>query len=141
MSKNIFIATTEPYSGKSIVALGLVNMLLGKAKNVGYFKPIIDPDPKERKDGHIATIIEHFDLAVSYSDTYAFTRTEALQMIQNKSQGEMIDTIIEKFKTLEEAYDFTVIEGSDFVGEGIAYELDANISIAKNMSAPVIIVT
>jgi phosphate acetyltransferase len=141
MSKNIFIATDEPYSGKSIVALGLVNMLLGKAKKVGYFKPIIDPDPKERKDEHVATIIEHFDLAVSYSDTYAFTRTQALQMIQNKSQGEMIDTIIEKCKTLEEAYDFTVIEGSDFVGEGIAFELDANISIAKNLSAPVIIVT
>jgi phosphate acetyltransferase len=141
MSKNIFIATTEPYSGKSIVALGLVNMLLGKAKKVGYFKPIINSDPKERKDEHIATIIEHFDLAVSYSDTYAFTRTQALQMIQNKSQGEMIDRIIEKCKALEEAYDFTVIEGSDFVGEGIAFELDANISIAKNLSAPVIIVT
>ncbi|HEX5150164.1 MAG TPA: phosphate acetyltransferase [Parafilimonas sp.] len=141
MSKNIFIATDEPYSGKSIVALGLVNMLLGKAKNVGYFKPIIDPDTKEKKDTHIATIIEHFDLAVSYEDTYAFTRTQALQMIQNKSQGEMIDTIIEKCKKLEEVYDFTVIEGSDFVGEGIAFEFDANISIAKNLSAPVIIVT
>ena len=141
MSKNIFIATAEPNSGKSIVALGLVNMLLGKARNVGYFKPIIDPDPKERKDVHIATIIEHFDLAVSYSDTYAFTRTQALQMTQNKSQGEMIDTIIEKFKKLEEAYDFTVIEGSDFIGEGIAFEFDSNISIAKNLSAPVIIVT
>ena len=69
MSKNIFIATTEPYSGKSIVALGLVNMLLGKAKKVGYFKPIIDSDPEDKKDGHIATVIGHFDLAVNYSDT------------------------------------------------------------------------
>jgi phosphate acetyltransferase len=141
MSKNIFIATAEPYSGKSIVALGLVNMLLGKARNVGYFKPIIDPDPKNKKDGHIATIIEHFDLPISYGDTYAFTRTQALQMTQNKSQGEMIDTIIDKCKKLEEAYDFTVIEGSDFIGEGIAFEFDSNISIAKNLSAPVIIVT
>jgi phosphate acetyltransferase len=97
MSKNIFIATSEPYSGKSIIALGLVNMLLGKARNVGYFKPIINPDPKERKDDHIATVIEHFELAINYDDTYAFTRAQALQMIQNKSQGEMIDTIIDKF--------------------------------------------
>ena len=141
MSKNIFIATTEPYSGKSIVALGLVNMLLGKAKKVGYFKPIIDSDPEDKKDGHIATVIGHFDLAVNYSDTYAFTRAQALQMIQNKSQGEMIDKMIEKFKKLEEAYDFTVIEGSDFVGEGTAFEFDANISIAKNLAAPVIVVT
>ena len=46
----------------------------------------------------------------------------------------MIDIIISKFKKLEEAYDFTVIEGSDFVGEGIAFEFDANISIAKNLA-------
>jgi phosphate acetyltransferase len=52
----------------------------------------------------------------------------------------MIDVIIGKFKQLEEAYDFTVIEGSDFVGEGMAFEFDANISIAKNLAAPVIIV-
>ncbi|HEY6977318.1 MAG TPA: AAA family ATPase, partial [Chitinophagaceae bacterium] len=140
MSKNIFIATAEPYSGKSIVAIGLVNMLLGKTKKVGYFKPIINNDPKEKKDDHIATVIEHFGLPLNYNDAFAFTRAQALQMIQNKSQGEMTDIIISKFKNLEEAYDFTVIEGSDFVGEGIAFEFDANISMAKNLSAPVIIV-
>ena len=140
MSKNVFIATSEPYCGKSIITLGLVNMLLGKTKKVGYFKPIINADFKERKDDHIATVTEFFGLSLNYEDTFAFTRSQALQMIQNKSQGEMIDIIIGKFKKLEEAFDFTVIEGSDFVGEGIAFEFDANISIAKNLAAPVIIV-
>ena len=140
MSKNVFIATSEPYCGKSIITLGLVNMLLGKTKKVGYFKPIINADPKEKKDEHIATVTEYFGLSINYDDAFAFTRSQALQMIQNKSQGEMIDIIIGKFKKLEEAYDFTVIEGSDFVGEGIAFEFDANISIAKNLAAPVIIV-
>ena len=140
MSKNVFIATSEPYCGKSIIVIGLVNMLLGKTKKVGYFKPIINNDPKEKKDDHIAAVTEYFGLTVNYDDTYAFTRSQALQMIQNRSQGEMIDIIISKFKKLEEAYDFTVIEGSDFVGEGIAFEFDANISVAKNLAAPVIIV-
>jgi phosphate acetyltransferase len=140
MSKTIFIATSEPYSGKSIIAIGLVNMLLGKAKKVGYFKPIVNNEPKEKKDNLIATLIEHFDLSIDYANTYAFTRMQALQMNQNKTRGEMIDTIINRFKTLEEAYDFTVIESSDFIGEGIVFELSANISIAKNLSAPAIIV-
>ncbi len=140
MSKNVFIASSEPYSGKSIIAIGLVNMLLGKTRKVGYFKPIINADPKDKKDDHIATVTEYFGLAVNYEDTYAFTRSQALQMIQNKNRGEMIDTIISKYKKLEEAYDFTVVEGSDFEGEGIAFEFDANISIAKNLAAPVVIV-
>ena len=140
MTKNVFIATSEPYCGKSVIVLGVVNMLLGKTKNVGYFKPIINADPKEKKDDHISTVIEYFGLSVKYEETFAFTRSQALQMIQNKSQGEMIDIIISKYKKLEEAYDFTVVEGSDFVGEGIAFEFDANISIAKNLAAPAIIV-
>src|SRR6187549_144857 len=116
MSKNVFIAIAEPYSGKSIVALGLVNMLLGKTKKVGYFKPIINDEPKEKKDHHITTVIEHFDLSISYDDIYAFTRSQVFNIIQTQSRGEMIDTIITKFKKLEASYDFTVIEGSDFVG-------------------------
>ena len=140
MSKNVFIATSEPYSGKSVIAIGLVNMLLGKTKKVGYFKPIINASPNERKDDHVASVTEYFGLSENYEDTFAFTRAQALQMIQNQSQGEMIDVIISKFKKLEEIYDFTVVEGSDFVGEGIAFEFDANISIAKNLAAPAIIV-
>ena len=140
MTKNVFIATSEPYCGKSVIVLGVVNMLLGKTKKVGYFKPIINSDSKEKKDDHIAAVTEYFGLSVNYEDTFAFTRAQALQMIQSKSQGEMIDVIISKFKALEDAYDFTVVEGSDFVGEGIAFEFDANVSIAKNLAAPAIIV-
>lgn len=140
MTKTIFIATAEPYSGKSIVALGLVDMLMHKAQKIGYFKPIINSDPKEAKDVHIETIIHHFNLQIKYEDTYAYVREEADKLIQAENQGEVIDTIISKFKKLEENYDFTIVEGSDFLGEGIAFEFDANASIAKNLGAPVVIV-
>ncbi len=140
MTRTIFIATAEPYSGKSIVALGLVNMLLGKASKIGYFKPIINFNPGEEKDTHIETIVNHFNLPVSYEDTFAYTQQEALRIIQAGNQGDVIDTIINKFKKLEENYDFTVVEGSDFLGEGTAFEFDANVTIAKNLGAPVVIV-
>jgi len=140
VTKTIFIATAEPYSGKSIIALGLVNMLLGKAQKAGYFKPIINADPKEKKDVHIETIVNYFRLPISYEDTYAYTRQEALQKFETGSQGEMIDTIIRKVKKLEETYDVTVIEGSDFIGEGTAFEFEANVSIARNLRSPMIAV-
>jgi phosphate acetyltransferase len=140
MTKSVFIATSEPYSGKSIVALGLINMLLGKAQKIGYFKPIINYDPRDKKDPHIDTIVQHFGLQITYEDTYAFTRRKAMRQIESDNEGEMINTIITKYKKLEDAYDFIVIEGSDFVGEGTAFEFDTNVSIAKNLSAPAIIV-
>lgn len=140
MTKTIFIASAEPFSGKSIIALGLVNMLLGKAQKIGYFKPVINHDPKEKRDVHIQTIIEHFGLPVNFEDAYAFTRQDAMKHLESESQGEMIDTIITKFKKLEENYDFTILEGSDYEGEGAAFEFESNVRIAKNLNAPVILV-
>ncbi|RYZ51826.1 MAG: phosphate acetyltransferase, partial [Chitinophagaceae bacterium] len=140
MTKNVFIASAEPYSGKSIVSLGLVNMLLGKAQKVGYFKPIINPDPNEKKDVHIDTVTSFFGLPHTYNDSYAFTRQQALKMFEMEDQGALIDTVIHKIKKLEETHDFILIDGSDFVGEGTSFELEANISIAKNVNAPVILV-
>lgn len=141
MTKSIFIATTEPYSGKSLVALGLVNMLLGKTKHIGFFKPIINIDALDGKDAHIEMITDYFGLDIAYDDAYAFTRPQAMREMENEGQGSMMNTIIRKFKKIEESYDFTVIEGSDYLGEGTAFEFELNLSIAKNLASPVIIVT
>jgi phosphate acetyltransferase len=140
MIKTVFITSTEPYSGKSIISLGLINMLLGKAQKIGYFKPIVNRSAEEGKSDHIQTVLSYFDLPVSYDDAHAFTWEEAMQQSENESQGEMIDTIIRKYKQLEDKYDFTVIEGSDYQGEGTAFEFEVNASIAKNLGAPVIVV-
>jgi len=140
MTKTIFVATAEPYSGKSIVSLGLVQLLLSKAQKVAYFKPLVNHDPKERIDSHIETIVRYFDLPQSYEDTYAYTRSEALKMAEEDNQGEIIDHIISKYKKLEEEYDFTIVEGSDFLGEGTAFEFNANLMIAKNLGVPVMVV-
>ncbi|MBB3054479.1 phosphate acetyltransferase [Mucilaginibacter gotjawali] len=140
MAKTIFIASAEPGSGKSVVTIGLVNMLLCKTQKIGFFKPVINFDPKEKKDTHIQTILEYFKLPIKYEDAYAFTRQEALEYIERESRGEMIDTIINKFKKIEESYDFTVLEGSDFTSEGVAFEFELNVLIAKNLGSPALLV-
>ena len=140
MIKTVFITSTEPHSGKSIISIGLVNMLLGKAQKIGYFKPIISQNHHQKKDDHIDTILTHFDLPMAYEDSYAFTWQEAMRQMETESQGEMLDTVIRKFKYLEDKYDFTVVEGTDYMGEGSAFEFEINVQIAKNLRAPVIIV-
>jgi phosphate acetyltransferase len=140
MIKTVFIASTEPHSGKSIISIGLVNMLLGKAQKIGYFKPIISHDPAQQKEHHSDTILSYFDLPMTYDDTYAFTWEEASRQMESERRGEMIDTIIRKFKKLESQNDFTVVEGTDYLGEGAAFEFEINVQIAKNLRAPVIIV-
>lgn len=140
MTKNIFIASAEPYTGKSVIAFGLINMLLSKTQKVGYFKPIIAQEDADHKEQHIEAILDFFNLPIHYTDTFAFTRQQVLHQPQTENSSEIIDTIISKYKKAEENYEFTVIEGSDFLGEGTAFEFESNVLIAKNLAAPVLIV-
>ncbi len=138
--KKVFIATAEPYSGKSVVALGMVDMLAAKTAGIGYFKPIINHSPDVKRDPHIEAVIDYFKLPLRYEDCYAYTREQANLLVENGKQDEVIDTIIASYKAREAEYDFTIIEGSDFLGAGVAFEFDANVAVAKNLGAPVIIV-
>ena len=140
MSKAVYIATMEHGSGKSIVTLGLMRILLGKVAKVGYFKPIISDLNADKKDNHINTVLKHFELDISFDEAYAFTKSEVLAKKHEGKIDEVIDTIIERYKELEETYDFILVEGTDFSGEGIATELEINTDIAKNLGIPTIIV-
>ena len=140
MSKSIYIATSEPSSGKSIVTLGLMSMLIGKTAKVGYFRPIIEDIEEGGFDNHIETVITHFGLDIEFEDAYAITKSKLIKKKNKGKLGDVIDLIIEKYKRLEERFDFVLVEGTSFTGEGTAIELDVNVLIAKNLGIPTVIV-
>ncbi len=140
MSKAIYIATTGPDSGKSIVSLGLMQMLLGKAAKVGYFRPVISDFEPGKIDNHINTVITYFDLKIKFEDAYAYTLSDLINKKNEDKDDEIISTIIEKYKAIEEQYDFVLVEGTGFTGEGAIIEFDINIEIAKNLGIPTIII-
>ncbi|MDN3666667.1 phosphate acetyltransferase [Algibacter miyuki] len=141
MSKGIYVATIEANSGKSVVVLGLMRMLLGKTAKVGYFRPIIEDLEAGEMDNHINTVISHFEIDINYKNTYAYTRNEVLDLYNQGKSGEVIDHIIKKYKYLESRFDFVLVEGTDFSHENSSLELDINILISKNLGLPVIIVS
>ena len=140
MNKAIYIATSEEDSGKSIVTLGLMSMLIGKTAKVGYFRPIVEDFEDGKLDNHIETVINHFGLDISYNDAFAIKKSKLIKKKNKGKLGEVIDLIIEKYKQLEEQFDFVLVEGTSFTGEGTVIEMDMNVLIAKNLGIPAIIV-
>lgn len=140
MNKAIYIATSEHNSGKSIITLGLMSMLIGKTAKVGYFRPIIEDFEHGKIDNHIETVISHFKLDIAFEDAYAITKSKLIKKKNKGKLGEVLDLIIEKYKRLEEQCDFVLVEGTSFSGEGTVIELDMNVLIAKNLGIPTIIV-
>lgn len=140
MSKAVYVATTEPNSGKSIVSLGLMRLLLGKTAKVGYFRPIIDDLKKGGVDNHIKTVLGYFELDLQPKEAFAYTRSQVVQLKNRDRDDEIIGHIIHKFKAIEERFDFVLVEGTDFSGEGAIIEWDINTVIAKNLGIPAVII-
>ncbi|GAA4947336.1 phosphate acetyltransferase [Algibacter agarivorans] len=141
MSKGIYVATIEPNSGKSVVVLGLMRMLLGKTAKVGYFRPIIEDTKTGEMDNHINTVVSYFEIDINYKKTFAYTRSEVLDLYNKGKSGDVIDEIIKKYKYLEDRFDFVLVEGTDFSHENSSLELDINLLISKNLGIPAIIVS
>ena len=141
MNKAIYIATTESNSGKSIVSLGLMHLLLRKVAKVGYFRPIIDDFEPGETDNHIHTITSYFNLDLKFEEAYAFKRSEVIRKINEDKDDQIIGTIIKKYKAIEKRFDFVIVEGTSFSGQGSMIELDINVLIARNLGIPVIILS
>ncbi|MEN8247593.1 MAG: phosphate acetyltransferase [Bacteroidota bacterium] len=141
MIRSIFITSAEPYSGKSLVTLGVFEAILRKTPNVTFFKPIIrEPKYEGDLDNNIELIRRRYNLNQNHQESFAFYRKDAQNLLGTGKEDEFIDQLISKYKALEEKSDFVVCEGSDYIGEGSFFEFDINALIAKHLGLPVIII-
>ncbi len=137
MSKAVYISTVESNSGKSLISLGLLELLLRKTSNVGYFRPIVKSN---KKDEHTQLILDYFQLSQHYNECHSFTSNKVIQMMGAGQMEKMLDKIISDYKKLEEKYDFILIEGTDYTGQSTAFEFELNAAIARNLGTPVLLV-
>ncbi len=140
MSKAIYIATIESHSGKSLVSLGFLRMMLTRSTKVGYFRPVINETEHGHFDNHTKTAINFFNLDLKMSECYAYKQSEVVELLSKGKTDEVIQTVIDKYKKLEDRFDYVLVEGSDFSEDGSIHELDLNLAIAKNLGIPSLIV-
>lgn len=140
MSKSLYIAAMEAKSGKSAVLLGVMQLLLTHLRKVAVFRPIIKDSIKGERDHDIDLILRHFKLEQKYEDTYAYTFSEAMRMLNDGEQSLLLENTLAKFKKLEEEYDFVLCEGTDYLGGEAALEFEINFDIVSNLGCPVMTV-
>ncbi len=137
MSKSLFIATLEPSGGKSVVALGLMEMLSRRLQNIGYFRPII---PDVKRDNNIQLILNRYNLKSAYEDMFACKHENARRMVSDGQYDILYKNILDKYKALESRCDFVLCEGTDYTGVSSAFEFDFNAGVANNLGCPIIAV-
>ena len=147
MGNSLYISTTEAGSGKALVALGMINLILRKTAKVNFFRPVIQTTQKDsmvgdrppERDEDIDLILQHFGLHQTYDESFGLRSHQVNDWMGQHKIDQVIEVIIEKFKALESRSDFILCEGSDYLGEGSAFEFDLNQEIAKNLGCPILV--
>ncbi len=140
MSKNLYITATEERSGKSVIVLGVMQMILRELGHIAFFRPIINDTEIGEIDPDLYLILKYFNLDVSYETAHAYTLSEARQLITSGQEEILFENILKKYKQLESNYDFVLCEGTDFRGKDAGFEFDLNADIAANLGAPILLV-
>ncbi len=136
MSQGIYITSAEPRSGKSVIVLGVMEMLSGRMGKVGLFRPIVQDARKP--DAIVNLIIKRYGLDMPYENIYGCSYDVARDMLVRDRDEDLLKMIMEKYKALEKEYDLIVCAGSDFTGPTATLEFDINARIANNLGCAVL---
>ncbi len=119
MARSLYIAGIEPGSGKSMVALGVMELLSRHIRQVGYFRPVIPS--KTTPDNNIELIRKRYNLATDYDDMYAFDHDEVRKIVADEPPEALLKQIVNRYKNLESKCSFVLCEGTDFSGIASAF--------------------
>ena len=137
MSNKLYIASMEARSGKSVVALGVMEMLSRRLNKIGFFRPVI---PDVVKDNNINLISSRYLLEQPYEAMFAFNHDQAQDMVADGKYDTLLKTVLSKFKALERQCNYIVCEGTDYSGVSSAFEFDFNAEVANNLGCPILVV-
>jgi phosphate acetyltransferase len=136
MARSLYIAAMEPRSGKSVIALGLMELLSRRVRKMGFFRPVIASNKRRDKELHL--ILTRYNLAHAYEDAYAHTHEEARRLTAEGRYDGLLKDIVTKYKELESRCDFVLCEGTDFTRVSSAFEFEFNAHVANNVGAPIL---
>ncbi|WP_404434046.1 phosphate acetyltransferase [Microbacterium lacus] len=132
MAHRIFITSAEGHSGKSTIALGVLDTLSRATPRVGVFRAIARSTTE--RDYVLEMLLAHDGVDLEYDECVGVTYDEV-----RADPEAALAVIVERFKAVEAQCDAVVIVGSDFTDVGSPAELGYNARIAANLGAPVLL--
>ena len=69
MANSLYIASLEPRSGKTIISLGMMEMICRRIRKIAFYRPII---PDVSMDSNIHLISQRYNLDLDHDEMYAF---------------------------------------------------------------------
>lgn len=132
VTHSVYIASPEGRTGKSTVALGILEALAARSDRVGVFRPVYKPEPR---DFAVELLVSHPAVEQSYDDAMGVEYA-----LMHRDPEAAHAEILRRFQGLQDRYSVLVILGSDYVDVSNPAELAFNAEVAANLGAPVVLV-
>lgn len=133
MARSIYITSAEGRSGKSTIALGVLDSLSRVTPRVGVFRTIARS--VSEPDYVLEMLLDHDGTDLDYVDCIGVTYDD----VRADPEGALAE-IVARFKRVEARCDAVVVLGSDYTDVGSPAELAYNARIAANLGTPVLLV-
>jgi phosphate acetyltransferase len=131
VTRSVFVASPEGLTGKSAVALGLLDAFVREVGSVGVFRPLI-PDGFD-------SIADMLITQPGVEQTYEESLGVSYDLVRDDAD-EAMHEIVEKFGRLSDRYEIVLVVGSDFTDVTTGTEMSFNAKIAANLGSPVVLV-
>ncbi len=136
MSKSLYIAGTGPGSGKSLAALGVMELLARHGRKIGFFRPVVQEGMFP--DRLTALVTARYDIAVPKENLFGVTYDCARDLITRDKAEDLLSTILQRYRKLARECDFVVCVGTDYKAMHAALEFEFNIDVARNIGTPLL---
>lgn len=133
-ASSVYIAAPEGHTGKSLVALGLVDALSSRVGRLGVFRPVTMSTLEEDELVGLLTS-RGADMGQPFQAGVGVTYDEV-----HADPNGALATIVERYQALVRSCDAVVIVGSDYTDVASPTELSFNGHVAANLAAPVVLV-
>ncbi len=133
MARSIYITSVEGHTGKSTVALGVLDTLSHEAERVGVFRPVARSS--DERDYVLEMLLAHDGVGLGYDECVGVSYEDV-----HDDPDAALSEIVSRYKAVERQCDAVVILGSDYTDVGSPTELGFNARIAANLGAPVLLV-
>ncbi|MGA7203398.1 MAG: phosphate acetyltransferase [Specibacter sp.] len=138
MTRGIYVSATTPGSGKTLVSLGLADVLHRHADKIGFFRPITwGPEPEQ--DPTVLMLRRMYRLAPDVCRA-GMSGAEARALLAAGRREDIDARCVEIYSDIAKKCDVVIVEGTDLTGQDAAVEFDLNARLANNLGLPVLAV-
>jgi len=133
VATSIYVTSAEGRSGKSTVAVGVMEALKGTVERVGVFRPVART--QQEGDYVLDMLLERSTAGLTAEECTGSDYAEV-----NTDRDTAFARIVDRYSVVERACDAVLILGSDYTDVGSPTEFATNARIAADLAAPVMLV-